>query len=70
MTGPALDAQGLTLVYGSGEAAVRALDGVDFQVSAGETLALMGPSGSGKTTLLMILGCVLHPTAGAVRVEG
>jgi len=70
MTGPALDAQGLTLVYGSGEAAVRALDGVDFQVSAGEILALMGPSGSGKTTLLMILGCLLHPTAGAVRVEG
>jgi len=70
MMGPALDAQGLTLVYGSGEAAVRALDGVDFQVSAGEILALMGPSGSGKTTLLMILGCLLHPTAGAVRVEG
>ncbi|AUB80937.1 ABC transporter ATP-binding protein [Candidatus Thiodictyon syntrophicum] len=70
MSGPALDAQGLTLVYGSGEAAVRALDGVDFQVSAGEILALMGPSGSGKTTLLMILGGLLHPTAGAVRVEG
>jgi len=66
----ALEARGLTLVYGSGETAVRALDGVDFQANAGEIQALMGPSGSGKTTLLMILGCLLHPTAGEVRVEG
>jgi putative ABC transport system ATP-binding protein len=66
----ALEARGLTLVYGSGETAVRALDGVDFQANAGEIQALMGPSGSGKTTLLMILGCLLHPTVGEVRVEG
>ncbi|WP_295581303.1 ABC transporter ATP-binding protein [uncultured Lamprocystis sp.] len=70
MSEPALEARGLTLVYGSGETAVRALDGVDFQANAGEIQALMGPSGSGKTTLLMILGCLLHPTVGEVRVEG
>ena len=70
MSAAALEARGLTLVYGSGETAVRALDGVDFQANAGEIQALMGPSGSGKTTLLMILGCLLHPTVGEVRVEG
>jgi putative ABC transport system ATP-binding protein len=58
------------MVYGSGETAVRALDSVDIAVHPGEILALMGPSGSGKTTLLMILGCLLHPTSGQVRLEG
>ncbi len=67
---PALLARDISLVYGSGETAVRALDGVDFQAQGGEMLALMGPSGSGKTTLLMVLGCLLHPTQGEVRVEG
>ncbi|AUB82357.1 ABC transporter ATP-binding protein [Candidatus Thiodictyon syntrophicum] len=70
MSSPALETRGLSMVYGTGDTAVRALDGVDFQVAAGQVMALMGPSGSGKTTLLMILGCLLHPTAGSVRVEG
>lgn len=67
---PALEARGLSMVYGSGETAVVALSEVDFALHRGEMLALMGPSGSGKTTLLMILGCLQHPSAGRVRVEG
>ena len=50
--------------------AVRALDGVSFQVEAGEWIAIMGPSGSGKTTLINILGGLDRPTAGRVVVDG
>jgi putative ABC transport system ATP-binding protein len=58
------------LVYGAGATAVLALDAVDLAVRRGEMLALMGPSGSGKTTLLMVMGCLLRPTAGSVRILG
>ncbi|MCB9465235.1 MAG: ATP-binding cassette domain-containing protein [Candidatus Eisenbacteria bacterium] len=47
-----------------------ALDGVDLAIKAGESVALVGPSGSGKTTLLRLLGAVLSPTAGSVRIDG
>ena len=67
---PALEARGLSVVYGSGPTAVHAVNGVDLVVRPGEILALMGPSGSGKTTLLMALGCLLQASAGTVRVEG
>jgi putative ABC transport system ATP-binding protein len=50
--------------YGSGEAAVLALRGVDFTVAPGELIVLLGPSGSGKSTLLNILGGLDRPTAG------
>jgi len=66
----ALSLSGVGVVYGSGPAAVRALDGVDLDVRRGEVLALMGPSGSGKTTILMVMGCLLRPTRGEVRVLG
>jgi len=56
--------------YGSGAGQVRALQGVDLDVRAGEVLALMGPSGSGKTTLLSIMGCILRATAGSVKIAG
>jgi putative ABC transport system ATP-binding protein len=56
--------RGLTKVYGSGEAEVRALAGVDLDLYAGELVVLLGPSGSGKTTLLNNLGGLDLPTAG------
>ena len=67
---PRLEADGLVRVFGSGRTAVRAVDGVDLAVEPEEILLVMGPSGSGKTTLLTMLGGLLHPTAGRVRVDG
>lgn len=61
-------ARGLTRVFGSGEQAVRALDGLDFDVAAGEFLAIRGRSGSGKTTLLNILGGLDRATEGSVHL--
>ncbi|HEU4355418.1 MAG TPA: ABC transporter ATP-binding protein [Actinomycetota bacterium] len=55
-------------VYGSGEQAVVALDHATLTVADDEMVALVGPSGSGKTTLLSIVGGLLQPTAGTVRV--
>jgi putative ABC transport system ATP-binding protein len=60
----------VTKVYGTGRVAVRALDGVSLTVDEGELVIVMGPSGSGKTTLLQILGALLTPTAGQVRLRG
>ena len=60
----------LTKVYGSGENAVRALDGVNLTVPRGELMAVMGPSGCGKSTLLNLLGALDQPTAGEVWVAG
>jgi putative ABC transport system ATP-binding protein len=57
-------------LYGSGDAAVRALDEVDLRIRAGEFAAIMGPSGSGKSTAMHILGCLDTPTAGAYLFEG
>jgi putative ABC transport system ATP-binding protein len=54
----------LTKVYGSGEIAVRALDGLDMTIDEQEFVAIMGPSGSGKSTLMNILGCLDRPTDG------
>ncbi len=65
-----LEAHGLTRVFGSGAAAVHAVDGVDLTVQRGEILLIMGPSGSGKTTLLTMIGGLLRPTSGTVRING
>lgn len=60
----------VTKIYGSGEAAVCALDTVDFHASAGEVVVVMGPSGAGKTTFLTIAGALLRPTSGSVEIAG
>jgi putative ABC transport system ATP-binding protein len=57
----------VSVVYGRGEAEVRALAGADFEVHEGETVALLGRSGSGKTTLLHVLGGLIEPTSGTVE---
>jgi putative ABC transport system ATP-binding protein len=65
-----IEVRELWKTYGSGPLAFHALKGVSLTASAGEVLLLVGPSGSGKTTLLSILGCVLSPTSGSVRLAG
>jgi putative ABC transport system ATP-binding protein len=68
MTEPLLEAVNVTKDLGSGAAKVAALKGVSLALNGGELTLLMGPSGSGKTTLLSILGCMLTPTGGTVRI--
>ncbi|MDP1584446.1 MAG: ABC transporter ATP-binding protein [Bradyrhizobium sp.] len=70
MTEPLLEATNVAKVLGSGAAKVAALKGVSLTLKGGELTLLMGPSGSGKTTLLSILGCMLTPTEGTVRICG
>jgi len=65
-----IEFEDVTKVYGTGQAAVQALDHVDLQVAEGEFVAVMGPSGSGKSTAMNILGCLDLPTGGAYRFRG
>ncbi len=65
-----IELQGVTKVYGRGEAAMQALRGVDLRIVAGEFVAVMGPSGSGKSTCLNILACLDTPTAGRYHFGG
>lgn len=65
-----LSLENVEVTYGTGRAAVRALDRVTLTLAAGQMALIMGPSGSGKTTLLSILGCLLKPDCGRVFVMG
>ena len=67
---PLFAARFLSKVYPSGEAEIRALDGVDLDLYAGELIVLLGASGSGKSTLLNILGGLDVPTAGTLTYRG
>ena len=67
---PIFSALGLTKIYPSGDAEIRALDGIDLELFAGEMVVLLGASGSGKSTLLNILGGLDVPTAGTLSYRG
>jgi len=67
---PLIGLQGVTKVYGMGQAAVQALAGIDLRVEEGDFVAIMGHSGSGKSTCLNILGCLDSPTSGSYRFQG
>ncbi|HSG35755.1 MAG TPA: ATP-binding cassette domain-containing protein [Sphingomonadaceae bacterium] len=66
----AISARNLTLTLGTGEAAVEILRGIDLEVPAGETLALLGPSGSGKSSLMAVLSGLERASGGTLSVAG
>jgi putative ABC transport system ATP-binding protein len=70
MDAPLIEFRDITKVYGTGDASVRALKGVDFAIARGEFVAIMGPSGSGKSTAMNILGCLDRPTSGTYAFDG
>ena len=70
MIPPLISLRGVTKVYGSGQAELLALKGVDLDIHAGEFVAIMGPSGSGKSTAMNILGCLDTPTRGQYLFQG
>ncbi len=70
MSEPIIKLNEVFKIYGSGNTEVRALDGVNLEIHAGEFVAVMGPSGSGKSTCMNIIGCLDVPTSGAYMFCG
>jgi putative ABC transport system ATP-binding protein len=70
MARPKMEALDLSKHYGEGHTRVQALRGASIRVAAGEIVAILGPSGSGKSTLLGLLGLLLQPDAGTIRIGG
>ncbi len=70
MSAALIELEGVTKIYGKGQASMRALDGIDLSIEQGEFVAVMGPSGSGKSTCMNILGCLDTPTGGQFRFQG
>src|SRR5690606_5696385 len=62
--------RGIHRHYVTGGQEIRALDGIDLHIGAGEFVAVTGPSGSGKSSLLNVLGCLDHPSSGCYLIEG
>jgi putative ABC transport system ATP-binding protein len=67
---PAITCRNVTKEFGSEDARIKALRGVDLDVYPGEITLLVGPSGCGKTTLLSVVAGILRPTAGKLHVLG
>ncbi|HSL26191.1 MAG TPA: ABC transporter ATP-binding protein [Acidimicrobiia bacterium] len=70
MSGPMVSLRGVGKTFSAGGASTEALTGIDLEVQAGEFVSLLGPSGCGKSTLLRIIGDLLAPTTGTVKVNG
>jgi putative ABC transport system ATP-binding protein len=68
--GTAVVAQDLTKIYTEGQFEVNAVSSVNLELKEGEMVGLFGPSGSGKTTLLSMIGCILRPTSGSLKMFG
>ena len=67
---PLLEVRNLAKTFGKGQTAICAVDGIDVTAQRGEVLLVMGPSGAGKTTLLSLIGGLMRPTRGMIRLAG
>jgi len=65
-----IELRSVTKVYGTGQAEMQALRGIDLTIERGDFVAVMGPSGSGKSTCMNVLGCLDTPTAGSYLFDG
>lgn len=65
-----VEGSGLTKRFGTGDATVVAIDSVDIAIQESELVMIVGDSGCGKTTLISLLGCILTPDAGQIRIDG
>ena len=65
-----VEGTGLTKRFGTGDATVLAIDSVDITIEESELVMIMGDSGCGKTTLISLLGCILTPDDGQIRIDG
>ena len=70
MTEVVIDVKNVRKEFSTKYVTVVAIDDVSFEVEKGEVVLILGPSGSGKTTLLSMIGCIMTPTSGEIRVDG